>query len=79
MNLEWIDEIFEDPELATIMMMMAQNGPQMQDSKGTTSQGALNQNGGDMFGKKPASPQKQQRRTAQEGANEAQASLPGRR
>ncbi len=78
MGLDWFDEIFEDPEMAQMMAVVAQNGPQMAESKGATSQGALNQNGGNLFGKKPASSQTKQRRTAQSGANEAQAKLPVR-
>ena len=78
MGLEWLDEIWDDPELVNVMAIMMQNGPQAQNSKGVTSQGALNQNGGNIFGKKPASQPKQQRRQAQTGANERQADLPVR-
>ena len=75
MNLDWIDEIFQSPELVAMMAMIAQRGPQAQDSKGAGSPAAIQQNKGPATAKTTPSPQKQQRQTAQAGANDSQKRL----
>lgn len=72
-GFNWIDEIFQDPELLAYTMMLAQIGPQPQ--KGVA---AVQQNQGAVVGRTTPPQQTQIRQQAQEGANEAQAGLPVR-
>ena len=76
-NIDWIDEIFQSPELIAQMMMVARQGPQPQNSKGATSMAAMQQNKG-IMGKTSPTPQTQQRQEVQVGAAEGQANLPVR-
>ena len=76
MNIEWIDEIFESPDLIAQMAVMARNGPQAQDSKGIAGSGAMQQNGGPATAKPSPAPQTRQRKEAQAGAAQGQAALP---
>lgn len=78
MNLDWIDEIFQSPELIAQMAMMARQGPQPQDSKGVASLAATQQNKGAVTGKTPPTLQRRQREEAQAGAAQGQANLPVR-
>ncbi|GAH57806.1 unnamed protein product, partial [marine sediment metagenome] len=73
MNLDWIDEIFQSPELIAMMMAAAQQGPQAQNSKAGM---AAQQNGGAVVGKTSPRPQTRSRQEAQAGANRGQAKLP---
>jgi len=75
MNIDWIDEIFQSPELIASMMMAARQGPQPQNSGGAASMAAVQQNQGVMGKTSPAAPT-QQRQEAQVGANQGQADLP---
>lgn len=81
-GIEWMDEIFMDPEFQQSMMMLMMRGPQMPESKGSIAPG--NSNAGMMQnGQAPnigatQTPDQQQRSQAQEGANEGQAGLPVR-
>lgn len=76
MNLDWIDEIFQSPELIAQMAFMAQQGPQPQGSKGIETMAALMQNQGNTQGRVSPSPQRRQREEAQAGAAQGQAELP---
>ena len=78
MNIEWIDEIFQDPNLIASMAVVAQQGPQPNASSGIGSQAAVSQNKGPTTPKTSPTPQRQQREDAQAGANQGQADLPGR-
>lgn len=78
MNIEWIDEIFQSPELVAQMMVVARQGPQPQNSKGPASMAAVQQNQG-IMGKTPPTGATQQRQEAQVGANQSQGELPIRR
>ena len=75
-NIDWIDEIFETPELSAMMAMQVQQGPQAQ--KGIASTAATTQNKGAVTAKTTPAPQTQERQQAQSGANQSQASLPVR-
>lgn len=77
MNIDWIDEIFQSPELIASMMMIARQGPQPQNSKGAASMAAMQQNQGIMGKTSPTAPTRQ-RQEAQVGANRGQAELPVR-
>lgn len=74
-GFEWIDEIFQDPELIAYSMMLAQMGPQPQ--KGQTV-AATRQNQGAVVGQTAPSQGTQIRQQAQEGAAREQAELPVR-
>lgn len=74
MDLNWIDEIFQDPALMAMMEMATRMGPQPQQSKGVASAAAVKQGQG---GTTPTR-QTQQRQTAQAGATQSQAKLPVR-
>ena len=76
-NIDWIDEIFQSPELIASMMMVARQGPQPQNSKGAASMAAMQQNQGIMGKTSPTAPT-QQRQEAQVGANQSQRELPVR-
>ncbi len=78
MNIEWIDEIFQSPELVTQMAMYARQGPQPQNSKGIASPGAVQQNRGVVTSKVSPSGETQQRQEAQVGAAQGQRDLPVR-
>lgn len=78
MGIEWIDEIFQSPELIASMMMMARQGPQPQNSKGIASSAAVQQNKGAVVAKTSPPEQTRQRQEAQVGANRGQAELPVR-
>lgn len=73
MNLDWIDEIFESPELTTMLAMVAKNGPQAQ--KGIASSAGTTQNKGAVTAKTSPAPKTQERQEAQTGANQSQAAL----
>lgn len=76
-GIDWLDEVFEDPALQQAMAMRAMLGPQMEGSKGQVG-GGLNgimQNGGSPSAAKVAGQGEQQRASAQQGANQSQASL----
>lgn len=77
MNIDWIDEIFQSPELVAQMMAVAQQGPQSQNSKGPASMAAIQQNQG-IMGQIPPTGATQQRQEAQVGANQSQRELPVR-
>ena len=76
-NIDWIDEIFQSPELITMMAMIMRQGPQPQ-GKGAASVAAVQQNKGAVTGKSPPSEGTRQRQEAQSGANESQSKLPVR-
>ncbi len=76
MGLDWIDEIFQSPELVAQVMAVAQKGPQPGASKGITSPAATQQNGGAVVGKISPDQLTQQRQGAQAGAASSQAALP---
>ena len=76
MNIEWIDEIFESPELTTMLAMVAKQGPQPQ--KGIASAAGTAQNKGAVTAKTSPAPKTQERQQAQSGANQSQAALPVR-
>ncbi len=78
MNIEWIDEIFQSPELVTQMAMYARQGPQPQNSKGIASPGAVQQNKGAVTSKVSPSEGTRQRQEAQVGAAQGQRDLPVR-
>ena len=78
MNIEWIDDIFQSPELIAQMAAVAQAGPQAGPSKGIASQGALAQNGGPATARPTRSQATQDRQSAQSGANQSQSKLPVR-
>lgn len=78
MNIEWIDEIFQDPDLVASLAFVASQGPQPNQSSGIGSQAAVSQNKGPTTPKTSPTPQRQQREEAQAGANQGQADLPGR-
>ena len=75
MNISWIDEIFQSPELIAQMAMMAQRGPQPGASKGVANM--MTQNRGAPVGQTTPPQQTQQRQTAQAGAALGQSRLPG--
>ena len=75
-NIEWLDEIFEMPELTAMMAAVAKQGPQAQ--KGIASAAGTAQNKGAVTAKTTPAPQTQERQQAQSGANQSQASLPVR-
>ena len=76
MNIEWIDEIFQSPELMASMAAIARQGPQAQNSQGIASSAAIQQNKGAVTGKTSPSGATRQRQEAQVGAEQSQASLP---
>jgi hypothetical protein len=76
MGLDWIDEIFQSPELVASMMRMARQGPQPQNSKGIASPAAIRQNQGAVTGQTPPVEETRQRQEAQVGAAQGQAELP---
>lgn len=76
MNIDWIDEIFQSPELIAQMAIIAQNGPQPQGQGGVASSGAVQQNGGAMVKSTPPLDGTRQRQDAQAGAAQSQATLP---
>ncbi len=78
MNITWIDEIFQMPELVAQMAAVAQAGPQADASKGIASPGAMKQNGGPATAKPTPSQSTQNRQSAQSGANQSQSKLPVR-
>ncbi len=79
MNIEWIDEIFQDPEAIAQLAFMAKQGPQPQASD-SASLAAVRQNKGPVVGGKTSTaPGKQRRQEAQRGANQSQADLPVRK
>ena len=79
MNIEWIDEIFQSPDLVAQMAMAARQGPQPQDSKGIAGAAATQQNKGAVTAKTSPSQGTRQRQNAQSGANVSQAKLPVRK
>jgi len=76
MNIDWIDEVFQDSEAIAQMAAVAQQGPQMAASKGVSSLAAVRQNGGSVTGELPQSDMVRQRQEAQGGANQGQSELP---
>jgi len=68
MRIDWIDEIFEDPELIAVMARIAQEGPQMKKPQ-------MQQDGGAVVAQGSPTTQKQQNQTAQAGANESQSDI----
>ena len=76
MNLDWIDEIFQSPELVAQMAMVARQGPQPQNSKGAASMAAMQQNKGAAVAKTPPPTGTRQKQEAQVGANQSQRELP---
>jgi hypothetical protein len=76
LGFEWIDEIFQDPELLAYTMRLVQMGPQPQ--KGVVGSSATQQNRGAVVGRTSPSEDTRMRQTAQVGANEGQAVLPVR-
>jgi len=72
MNIDWIDEIFQSPELIAQMAMVARQGPQPQNGKGMNVQ----QNGGAAVAKTSPPEGTRQRQEAQVGAAQGQAELP---
>ena len=77
MNIDWIDEIFQSPELIASMAAVARQGPQPQ-GKGAASIAGIQQNGGAVTGATPPPEGTRQRQEAQVGANQSQAALPVR-
>jgi len=73
MNMDWIDEIFQSPDLVAQLMAVAQRGPQPQNSKGVAS---MTQNNGAPVGKVTPSGGTQQRQEAQSGSASQQGDLP---
>jgi hypothetical protein len=78
MNLDWIDEIFQSPELVAQMAVMAQMGPQHTDTKGAASPAGVAQNGGAVTAGVTPPQRTQERQQAQAGAAQGQAELPVR-
>ncbi len=76
MNIDWIDEIFEAPELSAMLAAVAKQGPQPQ--KGIASAAGTAQNKGAVTARTSPAPQTQERQQAQSGANQSQAALPVR-
>lgn len=79
-GIEWMEEVFQDPELQMRMAHLMARGPQPDVSKGVANpNAAILQNGqpGNVAST-PGGPDEQFNRAAQEGANEAQAGLPVR-
>ncbi|MCK5612652.1 hypothetical protein KAR91_62850 [Candidatus Pacearchaeota archaeon] len=75
-NIDWLDEIFEMPELSAMMAAVAKQGPQPQ--KGIASAAGTAQNKGAVTAKTSPAPKTQERQQAQTGANQSQAALPVR-
>ena len=73
MNIDWIDEIFQSPELIAQMAMVARQGPQPQ---GAASAAGVQQNNGAVTAKTPPMPQERRRQEAQAGAAQGQRDLP---
>lgn len=78
MNIDWMDEIFQSPELIAQMAMVARQGPQFQNSKNIASPAGVQQNRGAVTGGLPRSEDTRQRQEAQVGANQSQRELPVR-
>ncbi len=78
MNIEWIDEIFQSPELIAQMAAVAAAGPQPMNAGGVASVGAVRQNNGSVTSKVPPTTEGRQHREAQMGAAQGQANLPVR-
>ena len=76
MNIDWIDEIFQSPELIAQMAAAAQAGPQPPGQDGAASSGAIRQNGGAVTQSTPPDAGVRQRQEAQAGAAQGQADLP---
>lgn len=70
MNIDWIDEIFQSPELVAQMAMIARQGPQMQNSQGVAAAPAVRQNGGATVGQTAPGEQTRNRQKAQSGAGQ---------
>ena len=75
-DIDWIDSIFETPELSAMLAMVMRQGPQPQ--KGIASAAGTAQNKGAVTAKTSPAPQTQERQQAQSGANPSQAALPVR-
>ena len=75
MDIDWIDEIFQDPELIAQLAMIAKQGPQPQGTN-ATSPDSVQQNKGSMMAKPPPPEPTRQRQEAQAGAAQGQAALP---
>ena len=71
MNIDWIDEIFQDPELINQMAIVARMGPQPQNT-------GMQQGGGAVTAETSPPTQTRQRQEAQVGANQSQRELPVR-
>lgn len=75
-NIDWIDEIFEMPELSAMLAMVMRQGPQPQ--KGIAGVAGTTQNKGAVIAKTSPAPKTRERQEAQVGANQSQAALPVR-
>ncbi len=75
MNIDWIDEIFQSPELIAQMAVIAQQGPQSPNNKPANAASVM-QNKGAVVAKTPPPQQVQQRQEAQAGAAQGQSQLP---
>jgi len=77
-GINWMDEVFQDPELQQRMMMQMMRGPQAEGSKGSSqpnADGGIAQNGQPGQVASVASPEQIPNMMAQEGANAGQADL----
>jgi len=76
-GIEWIDEVFKDPQLQMQNMVQMQMAPQLMDAKGQAGDGlsGIMQNGGSPMAGKVDGQGVQARQLAQNGANQSQASM----